>query len=38
MVGNTNYFQKVLINNRDFLLLEATDNATSTEGSVWPEQ
>lgn len=31
-------FQKVLINDRDFLLLEATDNATSKKGAVWPEQ
>jgi len=31
-------FQKVLINDRDFLLLEATDNVTGKEGSVWPEQ
>jgi hypothetical protein len=31
-------FQKVLINDRDFLLLEATDNVTRKEESVWPKQ
>ncbi|NEQ44655.1 MAG: hypothetical protein F6K00_14260 [Leptolyngbya sp. SIOISBB] len=30
-------FQKVLINDRDFLLLESTHSATSKQGSVWPE-